>query len=285
MIRSFEIKLPDQTHIPWIPKVPALAKARRFEFTPGLNILWGRNGTGKSTIIKAIARLLHCEQSGTTHVTGTSLNTLFEGRRFGKQESLKDAVAIDHDGQATRYFDPSNAVGLIGGMAAFDYDFGLEGIHNAIFKGSAGQTTMFRFDKLIAEIIEDVVPKVERQVPPSDRTAVADFFLKGSGENGPPTILLDEPERSLDLPNQVAVWRLIRAASSKVQFIVAAHSLYGLNLPEANYIELDDQYLGQSLICLSMLSKWRNEKPEMPTPAIMKKAKEEATRKPKKKKG
>lgn len=271
MIHSFEILNPDKTHIPWLAKVPALAKPRKFEFKPGLNILWGRNGSGKSTVLKAMARLLHCEQGGQPCVTQTSISTLVEHFRFSDKKAMQDlpkAVTLHHDGQGVRCFDPGNAVGLMGGGAAFDDDFFSMGVSNAMFKGSAGQQTMFRFDAVAGAILDKKVPKVEWKFGKNvnstwtEYVKVAETFLKGEGEPGQPTILLDEPERSYDLPKQINVWRFIRAYSSEVQFIVASHSLYALRIPEAHYIELDEGYLTDALLCLAHLSTWAQDKPE-----------------------
>lgn len=73
--------------------------------------------------------------------------------------------------------------------------------------------------------------------------------------------MLDEPERSFDLQMQVAIWRLIRAYSAKVQFIVASHSFYALGLPETNYIDMTPGYLELSARCKDLLSLWVDEKP------------------------
>lgn len=158
MIEKLEVTDPSNTFISWWEKVPALAKPRTFEFKPGLNILWGKNGSGKSTIIKLLARMFHCEASGSPVITENSIQELVDPFRYARQgdkktlSKVKDAIKINHDGQPVRCFDPSVAAGLIGGMAAFDWDFGMEGIQNTLFRGSSGQTTMFRFDKLIREI-------------------------------------------------------------------------------------------------------------------------------------
>ena len=96
----------------------------------------------------------------------------------------------------------------------FDDDFTMAGVQNTMFKGSAGQTTMVRLDALLGGIITGTVPKVEHRVKAGDRVKAANHFLKGSGKKGPPTILLDEPERSFDLPTQVMLWKLIRSFSA-----------------------------------------------------------------------
>jgi hypothetical protein len=86
--------------------------------------------------------------------------------------------------------------------------------------------------------------------------------------------LLDEPERSYDLNAQVGVWRLLRAYSDQVQFIVASHSLFALKIPDAHYIELSPRYLEGSEAVLEILQKWPQEKPRKVPEAAAKTARE-----------
>lgn len=266
MIYKLDIRDPSKTPVKWLSSVEALKAPRTFEFKPGLNVLWGRNGAGKTTLTKVLARLLHCEQGNHPVVTKESLAALV-GDSFEPVDVAK-GVAITHDGQGTRHFDPGHAVGLAAGGAAFDWEFGTEGIHNQLFRGSAGQTTMFRFDRILGEIVAGEVPDVEWKFPRAhnsvwaDRVKTADLFLKANAEKGQPTILLDEPERSYDLNAQVGVWRLLRAYADEVQFIVASHSLFALKIPGAHYIELSPRYLSGSEAVLDILQKWPEETPK-----------------------
>ena len=277
MIHKIDILDPSQTPVPWLPKVEALTKPRSFEFKPGLNILWGRNGSGKTSLTKLIARLFHCEQGNHPTVSQESLAALV-GDRFDPID-VEKGVAIVHDGQGVRHFDPGHAVGLTAGGAAFDWDFGTEGIYNQMFRGSAGQTNMFRFDRILNEIVAGEVPDVEYKLQRDrvadvwrDRIDLAERILKKNGDAGPPTILLDEPERSYDLNAQVGVWRLLRAYADSVQFIVASHSLFALKIPDANYVELSPRYLADSAKVLDILAGWPTEKPAKVPQAEAKKA-------------
>lgn len=269
MIYKLDIRNASKTPVPWLPRIEALARPRTFEFKPGINILWGRNGSGKSSLIKVLARLFHCEQGNHPLVTKESLADLVGGN-ITEAVDLKAGVSITHDGQGVRHFDPGHAVGLMGGQ--FDWNFGVEGVQNAMFKGSAGQTTMFRFDHLVNEIVDEEVPKVEWKFDHDrlsgmwkDRVELADHFLEGTAAKGQPTILLDEPERSYDLNAQIGVWRFMRAYADEIQFIVASHALFALKIPDAHYIELSPGYMAGSERVLAILEKWSEEKPKKPS--------------------
>jgi len=266
MIYQLMIKDPAQTPVTWLPTVKALRQPRTFAFKPGLNVLWGVNGSGKTTLTQLLARLLHCEQGGRPVVTQASLQALAPDEK----RDLLAGLELQHDGQSVRHFDPSHAPGLIGGLAGFDYDFGFEGIMNARFKGSAGQTTMHRFNRLLDEILTGSVPPIEWQMQKAHvndlykkRIQLAERFLKAhkppkGWPEGPaqPTVLLDEPERSYDLTTQAGIWRMIRAYATEVQFIVASHSFFALRVPGAHYIELTPGYLKKAEQTLEALQRW-----------------------------
>lgn len=284
MIRTFSVNDPAMAPVSWWHTV--FKDARSFDFGPGINVLWGPNGSGKTTVIRALARLFHCEQSGFPVVTSASLNSLLDRRgslfRTDKEqlhyhETLRASVTVQHDGQGVCSFDPSVAPGLLGGGAAFDDDFFSEGVVNTMFKGSSGQTTEFRLQKVLATIVNKQTPNVERRMRQEEangyhgqRIQVADAWLKPSIEQGPPTILFDEPERSFDLQHQIAIWRVMRAYADEVQFIVASHNFFALQLPEAHYIEMTPGYLNLSLGARKLLDVWPSEKPTKIKPTKIK---------------
>lgn len=141
-----------------------------------------------------------------------------------------------------------------------------------MFRGSAGQTLMFRFDRVVTSLLERADVPIENRVKRdrvndlwTKRLDIAEAFMKAAIDKGPLTVLLDEAERSLDLPAQLQVWRLIRAFSKEAQFIVASHSFYALGLPNTNYIGLDEGYLEKSLAAFAALPGWAAEDPHPPS--------------------
>ena len=60
MIYKLLVKDPTKAALPWWNTVEWLKDRTEIEFGPGLNILFGKNGSGKSTVIKSIAKVLCC---------------------------------------------------------------------------------------------------------------------------------------------------------------------------------------------------------------------------------
>ena len=214
MIHSVEIKLPTKTPVKWLGTVERFKEPCTVAFKPGLNILWGPNGCGKTTLLTLLARLFHCEQGGTSTITETSTDAIFSNGRYdrkqGEQHVVLDGLDIRHDGKGVRFFDPSRARGLMAGGSAFDDDFFGDGLSNLVFKGSAGQTTLFRFEQILQEYLEtgsapEIRATIHREYVNEfwvERLDIIHKFLRANSEPGPSTVLMDEPERSLSLPLQ-----------------------------------------------------------------------------------
>ena len=240
--------------VPHAPAVKSLQGVRRVEFKPGLNILWGPNGSGKSTLLTAIARMLHCEQGGRTCVTDHSMQAVFtvpsDRSKVGEWSStMADGILPVHDGQPTTFCDPSVAVGLVGGMAGFDYDFLLEGTDNAMYAGSAGEVTNNRMRHALLSVVDPqkhVAPATWRTSKESSRAKAVAAFLAGSIPKGQLTVLLDEPDRSLSIKFQAGLWyNLARQYGKNVQVIAATHSPLALSLPDTHYVEMIPGYLAE----------------------------------------
>ena len=247
MIRNITVTNKTKCVVPWWDKAKGTKDIETLEFKPGLNCLYGPNGSGKSTILAAIAKMLCCHQGGRQKVTGEAVREVYT------HEGLRDGVLPDHDGSPIMYFDPGAAVGLIGGMAGFDPDIMFEGAQNCTFHGSSGQITGQRMMPVLDAILKGKWPtQVEWTAHNHEgRYDWLGTFLKGTGDKTCPTLLLDEPSRSLDLRSELGLWRIIdKAVQSGVQVIVATHAVFPLNRPDVNFIETVPNYLKHTRVDL-----------------------------------
>lgn len=246
MIHEIRITNPSRSSVPWWSKVPWLQGKDKIEFKPGLNIIYGPNGSGKSTVLTLIARMLCCEQGDVQSIGDWSTRDLYD-----RSKKFLDGVLPIHDGAPIMHYDPSKTVGLFGG--SFDYDFMDQGVVNACYKGSTGQTGIVRMARHLDALFKGQWPKgVEYKGVCSaknlkkSKPELAGFLRgnlsRGMEATGIPTMLLDEPSRSLDLRTEIKF--LERLADLKgVQIIMASHSTIALNLPGAHYIETSANYV------------------------------------------
>ena len=266
----------DTSVIPWWSDVPRLKSRKVFRFKPGMNVLWGPNGVGKSTLIRALSLSLCCEQSGfmaVTRATGMLWFRFFSGLSQGQKRSamtpaektqatFRDCFRVKHDGRVMSF--TGAPIGLMAGGAAFDDDFFAEGLVTAAFRGSAGQTTMHRLGGVLKALSEGRIPLARDMI--GDKVndiwrARRDLLMarrRPTIPEGPPTILMDEPDKSLDIPTQIQLWRyLLRAHEAGIQIIVATHSPFLLKLAPAdvNWIELEPGYLDKCREALATLEQ------------------------------
>lgn len=219
-------------------KLEYFQQNKKVEFKPGLNIIFAPNGTGKSTLLKIAAQFTASEQGGVSTITQSWLQTI-----AGFKESNLKGLVVKHDGQPVMYNNPREAVGLFGGMAAFDDDFMQEGIEEVQRHESTGYTTLARLGKIVQTIAGDrAFP--EKIVQKTSLTEMAQKMLEASIPLGQKTILLDEPESGLAIHAQSKLWNMINKAAKEkdLQIIVATHSPFALTC-RANFIELQPGYL------------------------------------------
>lgn len=232
-------------------KLAFFKKHTSVAFKPGLNILYGPNACGKSTILRMAALTLAAEQGGVSTLTDTWLHDIFSFREM----KLK-GIKVSHDGQPLMYGNPRNAVGLVGGGAAFDSDFGQAGLDNIMSKDSTGLTTTRRLGEMLA-IVRGTAPFPEkfgnRLGPKYDLPEAVAELLKATIAKGQRTLIFDEPESGLAIPVQGNLFNLLYkgAIEQNLQIILATHSAFSLALPGCNYIEMEPGYIEYSRNAIS----------------------------------
>lgn len=239
-------------------KVPFFKGRARLDFKPGLNILIGANGCGKSTVLKILGESMCAIQGGVSTVTEDAIRDGVDmfGAIGGNRE-MKDnlGLTVAHDGQPVIFCDPRQTIGLVHG--AFDDDFFKQGVAEAMGRGSHGQTSMRRMGLALETVMGDrpLPEKVDYRVTHkhgndaySRALAVLEKRLVPTIAAGQPTVLLDEPEINFSLVWQARLWELLSLphVAARRQVIVATHSAFALNIPHAHYIEFEPGFRAEA---------------------------------------
>lgn len=243
-------KIEESSVYGYAKKLDFFQKNKEVNFKPGLNILFAPNGTGKSTLLEIMAKFTASEQGGISTITSS-----WKQDMMGHNENKMQGIKVFHDGQPTMYNNPRKAVGLFGGMAAFDDDFFNEGIMETQLKESTGYTTMVRLQKVLNVIAgEGKMPKEFAKKVNVDEKF--EQFLNASIEKGQQTIILDEPESGLAIHAQSKIFKMIEKAAKErnLQIIIATHSPFAL-MSEANFIELHPGYIQKAKYEIQILSE------------------------------
>lgn len=228
--------------------------SRIFEFTDGLNVLFAKNGEGKSVCLNTLKG--YC---GIPNDTGgwTRIN---EPNKLGAS-SMKNFPYV------YRKFTPGNSDAWVGwdGTPTFFNDGDIKVDSTFFFdkdrqsadgitssgeqfealasKPSSGQYRIQRINKVM-QIIQNppnltVVPEY---VFDKNSAMFEVAYLASLPKNGKPTLLFDEPERALALPKQKELFDLLLDLSKTFQVIIATHSPFVLFVKGANIIDINNGY-------------------------------------------
>ena len=239
--------------------LPAL-KDCTFEFEDGLTVLFGPNACGKSTMLKLLAAYSGCQRPGWTtysedyrpmkpYVHPQVPNPPYP-ERFTAYGMGGLRAEVQWDGTPTYYSSglPSKGQASFeeamerGGDEADDY------MRRTLSTGSSGQEQIRWVNDRLEQAIEKP-PTIARDatfyvygrgmVAPETRKHWGTDWSDGIGQfvdyvdslprTGPVTVLLDEPDVRLSIPNAQKLWSafLPRIAQGR-QLIVASHSPFAL---------------------------------------------------------
>lgn len=162
MIETLTITPASLNCMPWVEQLDYFKRQPVTEFKPGLNILFGGNGSGKSTVLHLLGQHLAATQGGTSTVTEAWLREIFD-TFGGSQPVCMLPCEVVHDGQPVMFFDARAKEGLIGG--GFDDDFFRLGLQNTLAKGSTGQLGLQRLNRMLALLVASQKAKTTAAPP------------------------------------------------------------------------------------------------------------------------
>lgn len=230
---------------------------RKFEFPqcPSLTFLYGPNGCGKSTIIKGLAR-------GSSILEKGGWSSPPEPLQYGIGEDKSDPLKVlgknadvDWDGTPSIFMD-SSASDNTGGTLELEDGIGdsfMSGVMKATGGGSSGEWRLNRLVELVKMLnkkqYQDLTVPIWQDMNSSWSGAGTSFsaYVKKLKNTGIPTVLLDEPDRSLSMVrSHELVSGLLPKMAKDLQVIVATHSFFCLFVDNANVIDLQDGYASET---------------------------------------
>jgi energy-coupling factor transporter ATP-binding protein EcfA2 len=225
-------------------KFPLAKQLAKTKLSPSLNILWGENGSGKTSILQIMAAYSFCHGGGWTRLLSP-----IELRGFGisgrTPNELPHALARNSPGEsrcemdwdrAPVFFDNGNDTpgSIIDGDPTNSPDgilSGVDGIVLRMKKPSSGQMRKFKLNTILNRLQD--APDFKSYKPRKDINDTWQKCLKEQADylaqrpestDTRVTILMDEPEKHLDLATANRFWNEVIPHLTKfAQVIIATH--------------------------------------------------------------
>ena len=260
MITSIKITDNKRTPFRYLHDVDAFKNGTEYKFTPGVNVIIGCNGCGKSTLLNLIAEYTFC-----TDAMGSAMpkDALHFPRIWDDEDRVLNGIEIhaDYVGKVFRMLphmemskddilnDMENFSSFVSGANCSSGEKGVVAL-NSLFK-SMFSTKDYSFP--IAELqerskgysgtwrrkIDNLIQYYKKNHIEVDKT------------NFEYTVLMDEPDRNLDVQNIMEVYGVLSFHKPQTQIIAVIHNpalIYKLSkLGCVNFVEMTKGYLNEVL--------------------------------------
>lgn len=232
-----------------------------YNFTDGINVITGRNGSGKSVLLKLI-KFNCCISNDTSyprfidplHINKNIFNDEYYTipeyieERFFENRGLPKS-SINWDGSIVHYltpewFNPKDILRRIDtpfpkGKELFSTG---ESIAKIMGSHSKGESVLHLLMSLFNLNIKYDPPLTHVNDSWIKADSVFQEWISKFPQDGKPTLLIDELDTNLDLDNQKYFWDYLHYLNKKWQIIVVSHSYFAFKRTDVNHIPLNKKY-------------------------------------------
>lgn len=264
MITTVTISNNKRTPLRYVPKIKAFRNGSKFVFKPGVNVIIGKNGSGKSTLMNMIAMYMLCEKKMCSEAPK---DTFDFPMIFGDDNEVVDGVVIkaDYAGKVFNLLQQSEMSDddILG--SAYNFSVFLDGVSSSCGeKGIRSINALFEFMFSQKDYTFPVLGLADLKSRSNDLWARRIDSLLGYYKSNRAaftkdtfeyTVLMDEPDRNLDIDNIMQVYEVLSFHKPQTQIIAVVHNpalIYKLSkMDNVNFIEMTKGYLNKVINFIS----------------------------------
>jgi len=247
MVTKVVINNNEDTPIGYLPKLRAFKNGKAYEFRPGVNIIVGKNGCGKTTLMNLIKKYLLVDHSEcSAGEWNCNINDICFGLRGKKHMYAGAGVYADYRRNTFRLCHKGERKE---NDEIFADDFSTSEFFGQVWS-STGQGVLHSlsslFDRMFGEgarLLFDYTQFADNYLP--YMKYIHDHLIEGDEW----TVLMDEPDRNLDIENIAKIRGILNIHKPHTQIIAVIHNpllIYALSKnPEVNFIEMTRGYVNK----------------------------------------